>query len=194
MTLYPRRKKSSAIQRKVPLTVGRPSLLRNGSDRAFRQFVHRLLAFTARLQGVRNGLAELIGLSGMQYTILISIAHLEQESDVNISTLSEHLHISGAFATIETGQLVRKGLVKKRVSNLDRRRVCLSVTQDGRMLLTELAGTQSRANDLIFASLKKQDLERILELLGHLIEGGDAAAAFLDLAAAQRKSAKHAAA
>lgn len=194
MTLHLRRKSSSAIRRKLPLTVGRPDLLHRGSDGAFRQFVHGLLAFTARLQGVRNSLAELIGLSGTQYTILISIAHLEQESDINISTLSDHLHISGAFATIETGHLVRKGLVKKRVSNLDRRRVCLRVTQEGRMLLTELAGTQSRANDLLFASLRKRDLERILELLDPLIEGGDAAAAFLDLAAAQRKTAKNAAA
>lgn len=174
----------------VPLTVSRPQLLCCGSDKAFRQFVHGLLAFTARLQGVRNGLAELIGLTGTQYTILISIAHLERDGDVNVSALAEHLHISAALATIEVGHLAKKGLISKKTSNRDRRRVCLAVTAEGKRRLTELAPTQMQANDLLFDPLTKGDLQRILELTGQLIEGGNAATALIDYAIAQRKSEK----
>ena len=59
----------------VHLTVTRPELLDGGSDQIFRQFVHDALAFSARLLAVRDGYGKAIGISGPQYTLLISIAH-----------------------------------------------------------------------------------------------------------------------
>ncbi|ESR23443.1 MarR family winged helix-turn-helix transcriptional regulator [Lutibaculum baratangense] len=166
--------------------MSRKDLLREGGDGAFRAFVHGLLAFTARLEATRNGLAGLVGLSGPQYTILISIAHLEEEGDVSVSTVAAHLHCSGAFVTLEVGRLVKKGLVSKRPSTTDRRRVRLSVTEKARRLLAGLAPTQSRANDTLFASLDARDLDRILELLPGLIAGGDAATALMGYEIATR--------
>jgi len=163
----------------LPLTITHKPLLCSGSDGKFRKFVHGLLAFTARLQAIRNGLGALIHLSGTQYTILISIAHLEQDGEVNVGMIAEHLHISDAFVTIETGRLAKKGLVTKQASNHDKRRVRLQVTAEGRRLLAELAPTQSRANDLLFGALNERDFERIQELLPALIEGGEAAHALL---------------
>ncbi|MGX1307606.1 DNA-binding MarR family transcriptional regulator [Amorphus suaedae] len=160
-------------------TAGRPALLRDGQDAAFRTFVHGLLAFTARLEATRSGLAELVGLSGPQYTILISVSHLEEAGDVSVSTVAEHLHYSGAFVTLEVGRLVKKGLLSKRPSTRDRRRVRLAVTDAGRDLLAELAATQARVNDTLFSALEASDLDRILDLLPGLIEGGDAATALL---------------
>lgn len=167
-------------------TVGRDALLRDGSDAAFRGFVHGLLAFTARLEATRNGLGELVGLSGPQYTILISIAQLEEAGDVNVSTVAEHLHYSGAFVTLEVGRLVKEGLVAKRPSTEDRRRVRLSVTTAGHELLAGLAPTQSRVNDVLFSALSARDLDRILALLPGLVEGGDAATSLISYELAAR--------
>lgn len=50
----------------VPLTIGRPELLVDGSDVKFRELVHDLLALGARHEAVRNGHASYIGLSGAQ--------------------------------------------------------------------------------------------------------------------------------
>ncbi len=135
---------------------------------------------------MRSGLAELVGLSGPQYTILISILHLEADGAVAVSTVAEHLHYSGAFVTLEVGRLVKKGLVAKRTDIHDRRRVALSVTAKGRALLAELAPTQARANDTLFGSLSAADLDRILVLLPKLIEDGDAATALLGYEIARR--------
>ena len=56
-----------------PLTVSRPELLANGTDDGpFRAYLHGMLAFAARLEGVRDRFAALLGLTGIQYTILIS--------------------------------------------------------------------------------------------------------------------------
>lgn len=162
-----------------PLTVTDANLLREGSDVDFRRFVHGLLAFTARLEATRNGFGALVGLSGPQYTILISIAQLEATGDVNVSTVAEHLHYSGAFVTLEVGRLVKKGLVSKQPSPHDGRRVRLLVTAEGHDLLAGLAPTQSRVNDTLFSALEASDLDRILKLLPALIEGGDAATALI---------------
>ncbi|MGX1098842.1 DNA-binding MarR family transcriptional regulator [Amorphus sp. MBR-141] len=179
---------SAPSQVKRRPTVAREALLRGGNDAAFRTFVHGLLAFTARLEATRSGLAELVGLSGPQYTILISIAHLEEADDVSVSTVADHLHYSGAFVTLEVGRLVKKGLVSKRPSTRDRRRVRLAVTDAGRALLAELAPTQARVNDTLFSALDAPDLDRILDLLPGLIDGGDAATALLsyEIATAER--------
>lgn len=96
-----------------PLTVSRAELLVNGSDSEFRALVHAMLAFSARLQGVRERFAALVGLTGIQYTILISIRHLHNETEVTVGSVADHLHLSGAFITIETGKLVRSGLISK---------------------------------------------------------------------------------
>lgn len=175
----------------LPLTIASQALLREGSDRAFRQFVHGLLAFTARLHAIRNGFAELIGLTGAQYTILISVAHLEKDDEVGISAIAEHLHLSGAFVTIETNRLIKKGLLRKEASARDGRRVRLSVTADGRRLLARLAPHQAEVNDTLFAAMTGRDLERMLDVLPDLIDGADAASDKLAVAlAAQAREAR----
>src|ERR1700692_834083 len=99
-----RAKRRAGIQ---TLTVSRPELLANSSDRQFRAFVHGMLAFAARLEVLCNGVAALIRLTGIQYTILISISHLRIDGEVTVGAVAEHLHLSGAFVTSETGKLLR---------------------------------------------------------------------------------------
>src|SRR4051812_43533136 len=60
----------------APLTVSRPELLVQGSDRAFRSLVHGLFGFFARHEAIRSGHGARIGLVGIEYTVLISIGHL----------------------------------------------------------------------------------------------------------------------
>jgi MarR family transcriptional regulator, organic hydroperoxide resistance regulator len=162
-----------------PLTVTRPALLRGGGDRAFRDFVHDLLAFTARLQAIRDGFGAFVGLTGPQYTILISVAHLETQGDVYVGTVAEHLHYSGAYVTIETGRLAGLGLISKRPSGGDRRRVCLAVTAAGRGLLSALAAEPARVNDILFGPLEAADFARMRTLLPALVESAEAAQARL---------------
>ncbi len=137
----------------APLTVSRPELLAGGSDLAFRTFVHDLLALAARIEAVRGGLARLIGLTGIQYTTLISVQHLQEQGRVAVSAVAAHLHLSGAFITIETGKLIRMGLLQKRADREDRRRVSLRVTRKGQELLDALVPIQVQVNDVLFQSL-----------------------------------------
>ncbi|MGQ7793148.1 MarR family winged helix-turn-helix transcriptional regulator [Faunimonas sp. B44] len=161
-------------------TVSAPNLLVAGSDETFRAFVHEMLAFAARLEEVRNRFGRLIGLTGAQYTILISIAHLQGVQGVGINAVARHLRLSGAFVTIEVNRLVTDGLVTKAVNPSDRRRVLLRLTEKGRARLARLSPTQVRANDLIFGSLGRSDFLVLQRKIGELVEGGDAALGLLE--------------
>jgi DNA-binding MarR family transcriptional regulator len=169
----------SVAKRTPPRTVSRPELLANGSDRDFRALVHGLLAFSARLEAVRSGFGGLLGLTGIQYTILISVGHLEPAGDVGVNHIAAHLHISGAFVTIETGKLLKLGLLAKRPHTRDRRRVCLSITEKGSALLQQLAPIQAQVNDVLFEFLDTAQFRQFRELVGRMTECGDRAVTLL---------------
>jgi DNA-binding MarR family transcriptional regulator len=123
---------SSQPRKKAPLTISRPEMLVNGSDRHFRRLVHSLFGFLARHEAVRRGHAARIGLVGIEYTTLISIRHLDaEEGDVNVNRVADHLHLSGAFVTTITNKLLKRGLIHKSIDPQDRRRVKLQVSEKG---------------------------------------------------------------
>jgi len=175
--------------RNVPLTVSRRELLPDGSDANFRRLVHGLLAFAARLESIRGELARTVGLTAIQYTVLISVAHLEGQGEVSVSMVADHLKLSGAFVTIETGKLARMRLLTKLPDPQDRRRVSLRTTSKGRELLESLAPAQVPANDLLFAFLNRSGFEVLLGMLDGMIAGGDRALALLEYLKEQRRNA-----
>ena len=162
---------------KFPLTVTRPELINNGSDREFRRLVHGLLGFLARHEQIRAGHGKAIGLAGVEYTTLISIAHLSVDGDVNIKTVADHLHLSGAFVTTLAQRLLKKGLIHKRTDPEDRRRVTLTVSAKGHTLLEKLAPMQRKVNDAEFGSLSRDDLKYMTQIVDQLVESSDRALA-----------------
>lgn len=170
------------------LTVNTPKLLPDGSDLDFRHFVHDALAFASRLQAVRDEFARLIGLTGVQYTILISIYHLEYEQRVGITTVASHLHLSGTFVTTETNKLAKLGLVDKARDDEDRRRINLRTTARARNLLSELAEVQSHVNDVHFSPLGAEDFNRLKHLMPALVTSTDRALRLLAAASLPDKN------
>ncbi len=153
-------------------------MLRNGSDDDFRQLVHNLLAYSAKLQGIRNAFGAYLGLTGVQYTILIAVAHLKGEEgaeSVGIKQVADHLSLSGAFVTNETKKLEKAGLLTKGVNPTDRRRVRLTVTDACNDLLFELAPGQRKINDVLFKNLSASDFNRLMALSDDLLEGAEQA-------------------
>jgi len=172
------------------LTVSRPALLEGGSDRRFRQFVHDTLAFAARIEEIRDRFGEFLGLTGTQYTVLISIAHLQGAEGVGVAAVAEHLHLSGAFVTIEVNKLVKSGLVEKRVNPGDRRRVLLTATERARGLLAGLTGIQAPANDALFDCLDETGFKFLSAVMGKLVGCGDQALALLEFRRSQAAGGK----
>jgi len=150
--------------RTLPLTVSNPAFLVDGTDAQFRLLIHRLLAFVGSLDAVRAGLGSMIGLSGAQYTILVCIAHLEGEHGVGVKEVASHLNYTGAFVTMETGRLVKLGLLEKQPNPNDKRRVLLTITGKAYQLLSGLAPHQQRINDTLFATLDRDGFSSLLTI------------------------------
>ena len=157
-----------------PLTISRPEMLVDGSDRDFRRLVHGLFGFLARHEAIRRGHAARIGLVGIEYTTLISIRHLAaEEGDVNVNRVAEHLHFSGAFVTTVTNKLLKRELIHKSVDPADRRRVKLTVSKKGDALLAELAPVQRQVNNVEFGCLSQAEFLQLLDMVERLIASSE---------------------
>jgi DNA-binding MarR family transcriptional regulator len=150
-------------------TVSKPELLIDGADEDFRSFIHDFLAFSQMLTDIRAGFGELIGRTGIAYTTLISISHLESTTGIGVNAVAEHLHLSGAFITTEVAKLVRSGLVSKRINAEDKRRVLLTVTPAGRKLLDSLTAVQAPVNDALFDTLTAEEFVRLKGIMARLV-------------------------
>lgn len=173
------RRKSPARARNAPATVSRQELLVGESDATFRQFIHGWLAFSERVMAVREGFGELVGLSGIQYTVLVSIAHLQEREEVSVSSIATHLHFSGAFITTVTNQLERLGLILKTRSERDRRRADLATTPKADQLLLRLAPAQQQVNDQLFEPFNRAQFVELARQMDAMVSAGDKAVALL---------------
>lgn len=183
-------KKQTKKRSEAPTTVNREELLVDGSDFEFRQFVHDALGFSGRLLAVRDGFARVLGISGPQYTILISVAHLADRGPVTVSDIANHLHLSGSFVTTESNKLAKLGLVSKVPDEVDRRRVLLTITNEANERLHHLAEIQSQVNDVHFASLDRKRFDQLRVVLPELIESTDQALSLLDHLARMQPTSK----
>ena len=163
-----------------PMTVSRPELLVDGTDLAFRQLIHDIMAFGARMQETRARIAAYAGLSGQQYTILITIAHSQSQDGFGIIQVAEHLRLSGAFVTIEVNKLVEAGLVRKRPNPVDRRRVLLTIMPKARELLDKLSRIQRPSNDTIFGNLSAEEFHTLRTMIPQLVESTDQSLKLID--------------
>jgi len=165
-----------ASRASAPLTVSRPELLVQGSDRAFRSLVHGLFGFFARHEAIRSGHGARIGLVGIEYTVLISIGHLTvHEGDVSVNRIAEHLYLSGAFVTTLTNKLLQRGLIHKAPDPNDRRRVRLEISEKGWARLAELAPVQRQVNDVQFDCLSASEFKQLSDMMERLIDSSNRA-------------------
>lgn len=165
--------------RPPPLTASNPALLADGSDHRFRQLVHDLLTVTAQMKEIRDRLADEMGLSGPQYSILLAAAHLADGAGVGVGEMARHLHVSGAFVTTETGKLAEKGLLGKANDADDRRRVLVSLTDEGRRAVRAIAPLQRAVNDQFFAGLGQTEFRILSQIVGRMVGSSEAALSLL---------------
>src|SRR5207244_10134858 len=81
-----------------PRTISRPALLVDGSDGEFRGLIHDLIAYGHRLDACRDAFAAIVGISGVQYEMLMLVRRAD---GLSIGDDAERPHRSGAFLTSE---------------------------------------------------------------------------------------------
>jgi DNA-binding MarR family transcriptional regulator len=156
----------------VPLTVSRAALLANGSDAEFRGLIHDLIAYGHRLDACRDAFAATIGVSGVQYEILMLASRAD---GLSVGEVAARLHRSGAFITIEANKLAERGILHKSSDPSDGRRVLLLITPKGLELVERLAPYQRKINDVLFECLDAKRFAQLRALAADLVACGDRA-------------------
>jgi len=160
-----------------PRTISRPALLVDGSDGEFRGLIHDLIAYGHRLDACRDAFAAVVGISGVQYEILMLVSRAD---GLSIGEVAERLHRSGAFITIEANKLAERGILQKASDPTDGRRVLLKNTSRSLHLLERLAPHQRRINDVLFERLDARRFRQLRALARDLVASGDRAVAMLE--------------
>ena len=145
----------------LPLSVTRPEILVDGSDREFRRLIHRMLIGQARLAAVRESIAGRIGVSGTEYTMLMSVLHLQGSAGISITGLAAYLEVTGPHVTGVIGKLAARGFVRKLANPKDRRGVLVRLTPMGRKRLLTAFDFIANVNDRLFEGVGREEYRAI---------------------------------
>jgi len=156
-----------------PLTVTRRALLVRGSDVDFRRLIYRLLLVEERLRRARDFLGKRAGLTGPQYTMLITVAYLQGETGIAVRSLARNLRVTSAFITAESRRLLELGLLTKRTNPHDSRSILLSVTAAGRRRIEKLVPELRTINNAFFAQVSARSFRDAMQFLEQLIAGSE---------------------
>jgi len=150
-------------------TTNREELLEAGSDARFRQLVYDLFTLSTHMQNLRDHVAGLIGVTGPQYSIIMKIAEMQGDIGVSVKHIAEHLHVSGAFVTAETGKLVKLGYLEKRRNPEDRRGVRLTLSAQGQQQIDHVLPDLCRINDTFFGDLGQDEFGKLSEIATSMV-------------------------
>ena len=155
----------------MPPTVSRPDLLDpSGGDAEFRRLIYGIFTMTVNFDRIRERMATALGLSGIQYHILMVVAELSLEADptVTVSAVADRLHTSGAYVTMETKKLMRRGFLDKRPNPEDGRSVILALTAEGRAAIDEFAPHLRDINDALFDGIGPETFAQFRAIVDHM--------------------------
>lgn len=154
-----RKRQAETASYKPPLTISRPDYLRGGSDADFRETIYALVQSVGRLLTCREAFGRSLNLTGSQFAVLIGVAYQQGSDGVTVKNLSEHIALAPPHVTTEVGRLVVLGLLTKRPSAADRRSVLVSLSQQGKAAIAELAPFVRAINDLLFEDISPAELD-----------------------------------
>jgi len=191
MTDRARRPRNTSSSWAPPLTATRDAVLPGGSDGALRRLIYGVFTMSVRFDRLREAMAECLGLTGIQYHILMVVAERDAGdtalSPATISTVAETLHASGAYVTTEAGKLVARGLLAKHPNPADGRSVVLRHTEAGRAMIDGFADDLRAVNDTLFEGIGPETFERFGAIVAHMMETSERAVDLIETIARDRR-------
>jgi DNA-binding MarR family transcriptional regulator len=98
----------------------------------FRYHIRRFIRFSE--SAARNA-----GVEPQQHQLLLAVKGLPPDEEPTIGAIANRLHVVHHSAVELVDRLEEQGLVQRRRSSIDRRRVLVSLTQKGERILRELS-------------------------------------------------------
>ena len=137
-------------------------------DADFRKLIYGIFTMTVNFDRIREQMAVALGLSGIQYHILMVVAELYSSERSTISLVAERLRTSGAYVTMESKKLVSRGFLDKKPNPDDGRSVILLLTEDGQAAIDSFTPHLQAINDELFEGMGPETFARFNEIVGHM--------------------------
>lgn len=154
---------------RLPTTTHHAALLdSNGSDADFRKLIYGIFTMTVNFDRIREHMAAALGLSGIQYHILMVVAELSADEPVTVSTVAGRLHTSGAYVTMETKKLMRRGFLDKQRNPDDGRSVIITLTDEGRTAVEDFAPYNQEINSELFDGIGPETFQQFRAIVDHM--------------------------
>ncbi|MGB0629422.1 MAG: MarR family winged helix-turn-helix transcriptional regulator [Alphaproteobacteria bacterium] len=151
-----------------PSTTLDAMLDKSGGDAEFRKLIYGIFTMTVNFDRIRERMASALGLSGIQYHILMVVAELTSEERVTVSLIADRLHTSGAYVTMESKKLMRRGFLDKRPNPDDGRSVLLYLTDEGQAAIDAFTPHLQKINDELFDGMGPETFARFREIVDHM--------------------------
>jgi DNA-binding MarR family transcriptional regulator len=103
------------------------------------------------------------GITPQQHLLLLAIRGHASYPDVTIGDIAERLQVRHHSASRLVERGVRRGLLERREDQADRRRVLVSLTEEGRCLLEQISRANRRELSSLESSLFRESLRQALE-------------------------------
>jgi len=153
----------------------------NPNDAVVREFTWNLAAINIHMEDIRRIWADLLGVSGPQWLILMAISELDAGKGVSVGEVSTKLQVHQSFVTTQTKNLERSGFLIRTTSSADARIVLMSLTEKARKEIGKLTARRNKLNDFIFADMSDRSLRDITDSLTLIKYRVEKAALQLDL-------------
>jgi MarR family transcriptional regulator, organic hydroperoxide resistance regulator len=143
------------------------------ADKELREFMWHMVAIGSHLEEVRRVWAELLGVSGPQWLILMAIGDSNSERGMSVGEVAEKIRVKSTFVTAQTKSLETAGLVRRTTSPVDARIVLLSLTDKARNEIAKLAARRRVLEDSIFSGISERALsetKKTLATIGRRVE------------------------
>ena len=154
---------------RLPPTTTATALLNNdGGDSDFRRMIYDIFTMSVNFDRIRERMASALGLSGIQYHILMVVAELSADMTVTVSAIADRLHTSGAYVTMETKKLMRRGFLEKRPNPDDGRSVIITLTEEGCAAIDAFAPHLQAINDELFDGVGPETFKQFRAIVDHM--------------------------
>lgn len=128
-----------------------------------RTIIHMMLVHNKVTENIAHTFKP-FGISAQQFNVL-RILRGQNEKPANLSTLNERMVSKMSNTTRLVDKLLNKGYVERIVCLSNRRKVEITITEDGLKALTEMDTVLKKTEKKLLKNFSKADLEQFNELL-----------------------------
>ncbi|MGY4158263.1 DNA-binding MarR family transcriptional regulator [Bradyrhizobium sp. USDA 4461] len=113
-----------------------------------RPFMWEIRSISACLDELARFRANVLGITGPQWMILMAVAYLGKENGVPVNAVSKLMHVDPSFVTTHSKLLEKHGFLRRKHCASDARIVQMTLTSKTRKRLATLAPQQQALDEL----------------------------------------------